>query len=632
MNQGHPSGIISWISGPVARVDLSESLSISEQVHVGEHRLTAEVISVSRDQATLQVYEETAGLGLGEPVYGTGSPLSVQLGPGLIGRTFDGIQRPLRVLYEEGGLFIQRGKKPPALAEGKQWLFSPAVEEGEALEGGDLFGRIPESELIEHRLLVPPGKHGRVVEVAPEGDYALRDTLLKLEDQDGNIAQITGMQRWPVRRGRPFHERRPPSVPLITGQRVIDSFFPLAKGGTASIPGPFGSGKTVMQHNLAKWSDADLIVYVGCGERGNEMSQVLEEFPELEDPWTGQPLMERTILIANTSNMPVAAREASIYTGLTIAEYYRDQGYDVALMADSTSRWAEALREISGRLEEMPAEEGFPAYLPTRLAAFYERAGRIHTLGGKEGSVTIVGAVSPPGGDFSEPVTRHTQRFTRCFWALDRELANQRHYPAISWLDSYSLYQDRVASWWEEELDADWIELRRQAMAILQEEADLQQIVELVGPEALANLQRWTLATGRLLKEGFLQQNAFSEVDAYAVPEKQLALLSMIVELHHQGRQLVEKGIPYSRVREVLPLEEIVRLKDQVGSQEVERIDRKAEQVISRFEKLDEEVPPSTHPGTQSGTSSDTEVKPDREEEISSGGNTSTAAEGEESS
>jgi len=589
MNSNHISGNIIWIKGPVIKTQLEHPLKMAEQVFVGKERLMAEVIEVERDQATLQVYEETTGLVLGEPVYGTGQPLSMVLGPGLIGKTFDGTQRPLDKLYDRWGIFIKRGETPDVLDMEKHWEINPVVEVGDQVHPGVCFGKTQETELIEHRFLVPHGVEGEVVEIVEKGSHSLQETLLTIKDREGKEHAVNGVQRWPVRSARPVRNRKPPVVPLVTGQRVIDTFFPIAKGGTASIPGPFGSGKTVTQHNLAKWSDADIIIYVGCGERGNEMAQVLEEFPKLKDPWSGQPLMERTILIANTSNMPVAARESSIYSGLTMAEYYRDQGYDVALMADSTSRWAEALREISGRLEEMPAEEGFPAYLPSRLAAFYERAGRVETLGGTEGSVTIVGAVSPPGGDFSEPVTRLTQRFTSCFWALDRDLASKRHYPAINWLDSYSLYQDQIAGWWREEIGVDWNSLRNSAMQILLKEADLQHIVELVGAEALADQQRWILTIAQILKEGFLQENAFSKIDAYTIPEKQIALLSAILHVYKRGQELIEHGITHSKVKDVIHMDKFIRLKTEVDDQHLDQIVSFQDQIEDQLRSLEKE-------------------------------------------
>ncbi len=579
-------GKLIWISGPVVRARLTTAVAMLEQVWVGEERLAGEIIALDEDVATVQVYEETSGLRVGAPLYGTGHPLSATLGPGLIGGIFDGIQRPLTVLREQTGIFIQRGVFASPLDKQKTWHFQPKAQEGQSVRGGEILGTVPETHLIEHRVLVPPTLSGTLVSLVPEGDYTLEDTIAVVRDERGQDHPVRMVQYWPVRQPRPLRQRLDPNVPLITGQRVLDTFFPIAKGGTACIPGPFGSGKTMTQHSLAKWSNAQVIVYVGCGERGNEMTQVLEEFPQLVDPWTGRPLMERTVLIANTSNMPVAAREASIYMGVTIAEYYRDQGYHVALMADSTSRWAEALREISGRLEEMPAEEGFPAYLPSRLAAFYERAGRGITLSGEEGSVTLIGAVSPPGGDFSEPVTQHTQRFTRVFWALDRELAHARHFPAINWLTSYSFYVDDVARWWREEVDPDWYHLRQTAMQILQEEAKLQQVVKLVGPDALPDHQRWTLDVARLLKEGFLQQNALHPVDAYTVPQKQVALLRLFLRVYEVGQDALHAGVPVVQLRRAVDMPRLIRLKEEVPNDQVERIHQAEQEVIQAIKQL----------------------------------------------
>ena len=474
-------------------------------------------------------------------------------------------------MREEQGIYIRRGSQAVALPS-RKWHFTPALKTGESVRPGSLLGVVPETPLIEHRVLVPRRIEGKIVEIVLEGDYMPDQALAAVEDSKGGRHPLTMVERWPIRSERPVHARLDPSRPLVTGQRVLDTFAPLAKGGTAAMPGPFGAGKTILQHALAKWCDADVIVYVGCGERGNEMAEVLDEFPRLTDPASGRPLMERTVLIANTSNMPVAAREASIYSATTIAEYYRDQGYDVALMADSTSRWAEALREISGRLEEMPAEEGFPAYLPSRIAAFYERAGRVQTLGGREGSVTIVGAISPPGGDFTEPVTQHTQRYTRAFWALDRTLANARHYPAINWQTSYSLYSDAVAPWWAKETAPDWQTLRSAAAQILEQAARLEQLVRLVGAQALPDRQRWVLEAARLLKEGFLQQNALHAIDAYCVPAKQLALLRLFVELYQSGQLVIDSGVPLSRVRQLLDVRRLVQMKETAPNDQVQQI------------------------------------------------------------
>jgi V/A-type H+-transporting ATPase subunit A len=568
---------------------LEGQLRLSEQVWVGQERLTAEVIALDGNSATIQVYEQTTGLRLGEPLYSSGNLLSATLGPGLLGQTFDGIQRPLSVLQERTGAFVQRGENIAPLDSDRRWPFTPCVAEGDAVEPGTLLGVVPETPLIEHRILLPPRLRGRIAHLVDAGEYTINDEIAILVDSDEQEHTLTLTQRWPVRRPRPIQQRRSPSVPLITGQRIVDTFFPIAKGGTAAVPGPFGSGKTVMQQSLAKWSDADIIVYVGCGERGNEMADVLEDFPELEDPRSGHPLMERTVMIANTSNMPVAARESSIYTGITIAEYYRDQGYNVALMADSTSRWAEALRELSGRLEEMPAEEGFPAYLPSRLAAFYERAGRVTTLGDREGSVSVIGAVSPPGGDFSEPVTRNTQRFTQTWWALDRDLANKRHYPAINWLNSYSLYLDQVAQWWDEQSDLDWRALRRQAMEVLDEESSLQQIVRLVGPDALGDQQQWVLRMARLLREGFLQQNAMSEVDAQATPRKQELMLRLFVEVYQRGKQVLDRGVALKQVQDCIDIPHLIQLKEEIANDDAEQIAQLQEEIMQQLAHLGEE-------------------------------------------
>jgi V/A-type H+/Na+-transporting ATPase subunit A len=565
------AGTLTWISGPVVKARVSGQLSVLEQVQVGEARLAGEVIALRHDVATIQVYEETNGLRPGEPLFGTGAPLSVLLGPGLIANTYDGLQRPLAVLRDEQGIYLRRGSQAEALPS-RKWKFTPSVKAGAVVRPGAVLGVIPETPLVEHRVLTPFGVEGKLIEIASEGEYAVHDVIATIEEAGGALRSITMAERWPIRTERPVQVRLEPSRPLVTGQRVVDTFVPIAKGGTAAMPGPFGAGKTILQHALAKWCDADVIIYVGCGERGNEMAEVLDEFPRLIDPKSGRPLMERTVLIANTSNMPVAAREASIYCATTIAEYFRDQGYDVALMADSTSRWAEALREIAGRLEEMPAEEGFPAYLPSRIAAFYERAGRVRTLGGREGSVTMVGSISPPGGDFTEPVTQHTQRYTRAFWALDRTLANARHYPAINWQTSYSLYSDDVAAWWAKETAPDWQALRSAAAQILEQAARLEQLVRLVGAQALPDRQRWILEAARLLKEGFLQQSALHNIDAYCVPAKQMAMLRLFVELYQSGQQAIESGATLSRVRQLLDIRRLVQIKENVPNDQVDQI------------------------------------------------------------
>jgi V/A-type H+-transporting ATPase subunit A len=539
-----------------------------EVVQVGEVGLVGEVVRLVEDRATIQVYEDTSMLRPGVPVRCSGAPLSVWLGPGLLGNIYDGIQRPLPGIQERSGAWIRRGEKVDALDSGKRWVYEPVVSVGDLVSGGEVVGRVQETALVEHRILVPPGVEGRVETVRLAGEVTLNDKVLGVRAVGGRLIEVGLLQRWPVRVPRPVRERRRVEEPLLTGQRVIDTFFPMGKGGAGSIPGGFGTGKTVTQHQLAKWSDAEIIVFIGCGERGNEMTSVLREFPELKDPRSGRPLMDRTILIANTSNMPVAAREVSIYTGITLAEYYRDQGRHVAVFADSTSRWAEALRELAARLEEMPAEEGFPASLPTRLAQFYERGGAVCTLGGDAASVTLVGAVSPPGGDFSEPVTQHTRRFTRCFWALDTGLANARHYPAIHWLQSYSEYVEGVRGWWEQRAE-DWDLLRREALLILQREERLQQIVRLVGPDALPESQRFVLFVAELLKDGFLSQAAFHEKDTYCSPERQVALLRLILRFYERGRRLVESGIRVVRLRGLPSVPGILRAKETFGNDEV---------------------------------------------------------------
>ena len=562
-------GVIRGVNGPVVQAEHARDVSMGEMVEVGGLRLLGEVIRLEGEVATIQVYESTVGLRPGEPVYGTGAPLSVELGPGLIGTIFDGLQRPLQVIERETGPFIQRGAHVSPLDHERAWHFVPRARAGDVLAGGAVLGEVEETASVQHRVLVPPGLAGRILEIAPEGRYTLDQPIARLATSEGE-RELRSYQRWPVRQPRPYRERLLPSLPLITGQRVIDTFFPLAKGGTAALPGGFGTGKTVTQHQLAKWSDADVIVYIGCGERGNEMTDVLVHFPSLVDPRTGRPLMERTVLIANTSNMPVAAREASIYTGITLAEYFRDMGYHVAVMADSTSRWAEALREIAGRLEEMPAEEGFPAYLPSRLAEFYERAGRVTALGGQEGSVSVVGAVSPPGGAFSEPVTLYTQRFTRAFWALDRALAWARHFPAINWTESYSGYIDEVQGWWREHVDPGWRQIRDRAMGILVEEGRLQNIVRLVGPDALPDDQRLILEVARMLREGYLQQNALDPVDTYCTPARQVAMLRVILRFFDEASHVVALGAPIIRIRDLPVVDEIMRMRVKISNEEAE--------------------------------------------------------------
>jgi len=548
--QGSDAGYIDMIAGPVVKALGMKGSKMYDVVMVGRERLIGEIIGLEEDSATIQVYEETAGITPGEPVHKTGEPLSVELGPGLISMIYDGIQRPLEAIQRETGDFISRGVRVSPLDHGKKWTFHPTGSEGDRVKEGDIVGWVQESPTVKHEIMAPPGVEGVISSIVPEGDYTIEETIcvLKGRDTDHNITMV---QRWPVRMPRPFKRKMDPSVPLITGQRILDTFFPIAKGGTAAIPGGFGTGKTVTQHQLAKWSDADVIVYIGCGERGNEMTDVLREFPHLEDPRTGEPLMSRTVLIANTSNMPVAAREASIYTGITIAEYYRDMGFDVALMADSTSRWAEALREISGRLEEMPGEEGYPAYLSSRLANFYERAGYITCTSTekREGSISVIGAVSPPGGDFSEPVTQNTLRIVKVFWALDSSLADRRHFPSINWLKSYSLYLEKVEDWWGTHVAKDWLSMRNRAMALLQEEAELQEIIQLVGPDALPPSQQVTLETTRMLREDFLQQNAFHHVDSYCPGGKQVMMLRAILLFDSLAQRAVKRGVSVERIR-----------------------------------------------------------------------------------
>lgn len=578
-------GTVSRVSGPVVQAEGVTQAYMLELVEVGDEHLLGEIMRLDRDRATIQVYEETTGLKPGAPVFGTGAPLSVELGPGLLGNIYDGVQRPLEALRNASGHFIQRGIQAPALDREKRWHFVPRAQKGQAASQGTLLGVIPETNLIEHRVLVPPDTTGTLLSVASEGDYQVEDTIAEIETQAG-VQKITLVQRWPVRVSRPAAGRLRPDTPLVSGQRVVDTLFPIAKGGTVAIPGGFGTGKTMTQHAIAKWCDAEVIVYIGCGERGNEMTDVLLEFPKLQDPRSGRPLMERTILLANTSNMPVAAREASIYTGITLAEYYRDMGYDTAIMADSTSRWAEALRELSGRMEEMPAEEGFPAYLPTRLAEFYERAGRFETLSGEKGSITIIGAVSPPGGDVSEPVTQHTKRFIRAFWALDRELANARHYPAIGWMDSYSEYVEEVTGWWEENVDSQWYENRRLMMDLLQQEDRLQKVVKLVGADVLPDAQRWVLEVCQLFRNAFLQQNSFDKVDMFCVAPKQAKMLAIIAGLYRHGVANIHKGVTYLNLRKSKVLPKIAKMKSTIPNDQLQELDKINSEMERSMERL----------------------------------------------
>lgn len=567
------NNVIYGINGPVVTVKNTDSFEMMEMVHVGKQKLVGEIIGITDDITTIQVYEETTGLKPGDPVEGTGAPMNVLLGPGIIDNIFDGIERPLKAIEEEAGAFINRGSSVSALDDKKLWNVTMKVKVGDKLEGGQIYATLPETPIIEHRLMVPPELSGEVVKVNPNGDYKLFDTVVVIKDDEGVEHNLTLCQQWPIRTSRPVKERLTSSVPLITGQRVIDTLFPIAKGGTAAIPGGFGTGKTMTQHQLAKWCDADIIIYVGCGERGNEMSQVLEEFSELIDPKSQRPMTDRTVLIANTSNMPVAAREASIYTGITLGEYYRDMGYHVAMMADSTSRWAEALREISGRLEEMPAEEGFPAYLPSRLAEFYERGGRAEVLSGGEGSVTLIGAVSPQGSDFSEPVTQNTKRFTRCFWALDKALAYSRHYPAINWMDSYSEYFNDLDPWFRENPGEDFIEYRNRISALLQEESSLMEIVKLIGSDVLPDDQKLVIETARVIRVGFLQQNAFHADDTYVPLEKQKLMMKTILHLHAKAKDIVAQNIPLSKILNLGLFDKLTKMKYDIPNSKPEMFD-----------------------------------------------------------
>ena len=562
------TGKIKRISGPIVFAEGLDACGLYDVVTVGNAGLTGEIIRQKEGLATIQVYEDDTGMHIGEPVTCERRPLSVRLGPGLVGNIYDGIQRPLAAMFEDKGAFLLPGQRTEPLDSVKKWDFTPSVKEGAEIFRGCVIGSVQETASVLHKIMVPPFIKGRTLtKIAAAGSYTIDDVIAETELGE----KIYLAQYWPVRKPRPYAEKLNVSEPLITGQRVIDVFFPLSKGGTAAIPGGFGTGKTMTQHAIAKWCDADIIVYIGCGERGNEMTDVLTEFPSLIDPRTGRSLMERTILIANTSNMPVAAREVSLYSGITLAEYYRDMGMAVAIMADSTSRWAEALRELSGRMEEMPAEEGFPAYLPTRLAEFYERAGRVTSLCGEEGSVSVIGAVSPPGGDFSEPVTQHTKRFIRCFWALDRELANARHYPAIGWIESYSEYADEVKLWWDK-LDPRWVSVRLDALDLLKKEQRLEQIVRLIGPDALPDSERLVLTAAEMIKNGFLQQNAFDEVDVYSVPEKQIQILQLIMSFYKRSLEIIRQGAPLLKISSLPVREEIIRIKTTVPNDRLEMI------------------------------------------------------------
>lgn len=565
--------VIYSINGPVVKVKNAKDFSMLEMVYVGHAKLMGEVISISKDLTTIQVYETTTGLKPGEPVISTGSPICVTLGPGILRNIFDGIERPLKAIAEQSSAFIEAGSDVDSLDVEKLWDVTMKVKVGDVLKGGDIYATCPETDLIEHRCMLSPLLSGKVVEVKENGQYKINDVVMKIEDEHGQIHECTLCQKWPIKQARPTLERLPISIPLVTGQRVIDTLFPIAKGGTAAIPGGFGTGKTMTQHQIAKWCDADIIIYVGCGERGNEMTQVLEEFSELIDPKSGKPLTDRTVLIANTSNMPVAAREASIYTGITLAEYYRDMGYHCAIMADSTSRWAEALREISGRLEEMPAEEGFPAYLPSRLSQFYERAGYMKTLNGQEGSVSIIGAVSPQGADFSEPVTQNTKRFVRCFWALDKALAYARHYFAINWTQSYSDYVYDLEKWYDKNVGSDFVSDRQQLSFILAEESRLNEIVNLMGPDVLPEDQKLVMEIAKVVRVGYLQQNAFHKDDTYVPLAKQLKMMDVILYLNKKCQEAVAQGKVVRAISETGIFEQLIKMKYDIPNDHIEKLD-----------------------------------------------------------
>ncbi|MCR0517505.1 V-type ATP synthase subunit A, partial [[Clostridium] innocuum] len=565
--------VIYSINGPVVKVQNAVDFSMLEKVYVGHKRLMGEVISISKEATTIQVYESTTGLKPGEPVEPTGSPISVTLGPGILRNIFDGIERPLKEIAKESGAFIATGSDVAPLDEEVLWDVTVKVSVGDEVVPGQIFATLPETDLIEHRCMIPPTLYGTVVEAAENGTYSINQCILKVKDEKDKLHELTLVQKWPIKTARPVAERLPISVPLITGQRIFDTLFPIAKGGTAAIPGGFGTGKTMTQHQLAKWCDADIIVYVGCGERGNEMTQVLEEFSELIDPKSNRPLTDRTVLIANTSNMPVAAREASIYTGLTLAEYYRDMGYHVAIMADSTSRWAEALREISGRLEEMPAEEGFPAYLPSRISQFYERAGYMKTLNDQVGSVSIIGAVSPQGSDFSEPVTQNTKRFVRCFWALDKQLAYARHYFAINWTESYSEYVTDLTKWYNKNVDMRFLRSRQEIMSLLAEEAKLMEIVKLIGSDVLPEDQKLVIEICKVIRVGYLQQNAFHKDDTYVPLQKQMKMMDVILYLYKKCKDLVAQGKPMSQVVASGIFDKVTKMKYDVPNDHIELLD-----------------------------------------------------------
>lgn len=575
------------INGPLVTVEL-EGVRTGEQVRVGKLELTGEVIGRHGPRALVQMYEPTESLRPGEPVEALGHPLSVELGPGLLGGIFDGVQRPLLEHAKQHGDYVPRGVRIPPLDRTRQWCFEPApgLKAGAHIGDGAVLGTVQETETIAHRILVPPGMGGELLEIVSACDITVEAVVARVKDDHGNIHELKLFHRWPVRSPRPYRKRDDAVAPLLTGQRILDTFFPLVKGGRAAVPGPFGAGKTMVQQQIARWADADIVIYVGCGERGNELVDILESFPNLTDPNTGRSLMERTLLVANTSNMPVVAREASIYVGVTLAEYYRDQGYDVVMVADSTSRWAEALREVAGRLGQMPVEEGYPAYLASRLSAFYERAGRVETLAGGNGSISLIGAVSPPGGDFSEPVTSHTKEIVQTFWALSKELADARHYPAVDWVESFSGYVASCGGWWAEHVDARWAECRAAALGILSQAEELARIVNLVGPEALSPQQRWALQGVALFREGVLQQSALDPVDSYCSPQKQFALLDLMLSIHRRGTEMLEFGVPVQELLRLPLLTEALRLKSAHGNDEVDKLHEFSKQADAEFERL----------------------------------------------
>ena len=580
------TGVIYGINGPIVYLKGDPGFTMNEMVYVGKENLVGEVIGLTSKGTTVQVYEETTGIKPGEIVTGTGAPVSVTLAPGILTNIFDGIERPLSEIAKTGGAYINRGVSVDSLDTEKKWQAHMTVKKGDLVYGGTIIAEVPETPAIVHKVMVPPDKEGYVLDVVPDGEYTINEPLVTIQEPDGTETKLTMTQKWPIRVARPTSRRFPTSQPLITGQRILDTLFPLAKGGTAAIPGGFGTGKTMTQHQIAKWSDANIIIYIGCGERGNEMTQVLEEFSELIDPKTGRPLMDRTTLIANTSNMPVAAREASLYAGLTLAEYYRDMGYHVAIMADSTSRWAEALRELSGRLEEMPAEEGFPAYLASKLSAFYERAGMMQNLNGTEGSVTIIGAVSPQGGDFSEPVTQNTKRFVRCFWGLDKSLAYARHFPAISWLTSYSEYLNDLGPWYTEHVDKKFVDYRNRIVYLLSQESSLMEIVKLIGGDVLPDDQKLILEIAKVIRVGFLQQNAFHKDDTCVPMEKQFKMMEVILYLYKKSRSLISMGMPMSVLKENPIFDKVIAIKYDVPNDNLAMLDDYKKQIDAFYDDV----------------------------------------------